>query len=431
LGKPRIVVLEGTYLGKVMPLHEGVQTIGRGEGLADVSIPDKSISKVHATLEVRGDVLHIIDKDSTNGIRVNGDKVRQATIHDQQFFSVGDIYFRFESGEELADQIKDFKLKVQCVFDEIKRVIVGQEDVLKQIVACIFAGGHSLMVGVPGLAKTVTVNSLAQVLDLSFKRVQFTPDLMPSDITGTNILTEAEDGSKSFRFVKGPVFTQLLLADEINRTPPKTQASLLEAMQEKQVTVGDKTMPLPKPFVVIATQNPIEQEGTYVLPEAQLDRFMFNIHVDYPTLQEEEEILRRTTMKQNIPLKKILKVEEIMQFQSAIQQIEVSSYVISYAARLVRTTRLNGEDRDPEISDLLEWGAGPRAGQYLIWGAKAYAAMDGRLHTTCEDVRACAIPVLRHRISPNFQSQAQGIKSEDIVKRIVAKVKEPGVPKFI
>jgi len=431
LGKPRIVVLEGDLLGKVFNLSEGVQTIGRGDNVADIVVPDKSISKVHATLEIRGDLLYIIDKDSTNGIFFQRERVRQATVKDQQFFAVGDIYFRFEAGEELADVLKDFQTKITSVLDEIRRKIVGQEEVLKQTIASIFAGGHCLMVGVPGLAKTVTVNSLSQVLDLDFKRVQFTPDLMPSDITGTNIIHEDEDGNKGFKFVEGPIFTQLLLADEINRTPPKTQAALLEAMQEKQVTVGDKSMKLPKPFIVIATQNPIEQEGTYVLPEAQLDRFMFNIHVDYPSMKEEEEILRRTTLKQDIPLKKIMSAKDIVQYQHAVQQVEVSSYVISYAARLVRATRINGEDNDPEIAEMLEWGAGPRAGQYLIWGAKAFAAMDGRMTITCEDVRKCAIPVMRHRISPNFQSQAQGISSDDIIKKILEKVKEPEIPKFV
>lgn len=431
MGKPRIVVLEGDLLGKVFNLSEGVQTIGRGDNVADIVVPDKSISKVHATLEIRGDLLYIIDKDSTNGIFFQRERVRQATVKDQQFFAVGDIYFRFEAGEELADVLKDFQTKITSVLDEIRRKIVGQEEVLKQTIASIFAGGHCLMVGVPGLAKTVTVNSLSQVLDLDFKRVQFTPDLMPSDITGTNIIHEDEDGNKGFKFVEGPIFTQLLLADEINRTPPKTQAALLEAMQEKQVTVGDKSMKLPKPFIVIATQNPIEQEGTYVLPEAQLDRFMFNIHVDYPSMKEEEEILRRTTLKQDIPLKKIMSAKDIVQYQHAVQQVEVSSYVISYAARLVRATRINGEDNDPEIAEMLEWGAGPRAGQYLIWGAKAFAAMDGRMTITCEDVRKCAIPVMRHRISPNFQSQAQGISSDDIIKKILEKVKEPEIPKFV
>ena len=431
MGKPRIVVLEGDLLGKVFNLSEGVQTIGRGDDVADIVIPDKSISKVHATLEIRGDLLYIIDKDSTNGIFFQRERVRQATVKDQQFFAVGDIYFRFEAGEELADVLKDFQTKITSVLDELKRKIVGQEEVLKQTIASIFAGGHCLMVGVPGLAKTVTVNSLSQVLDLSFKRVQFTPDLMPSDITGTNIINEDENGNKGFKFVEGPIFTQLLLADEINRTPPKTQAALLEAMQEKQVTVGDKSMKLPKPFIVIATQNPIEQEGTYVLPEAQLDRFMFNIHVDYPSMKEEEEILRRTTIKQDIPLKKIMSAKDILQFQRAVQQIEVSSYVISYAARIVRSTRINTEDNDPEIADMLEWGAGPRAGQYLIWGGKAFAAMDGRMTVTCEDIRKSAIPVMRHRISPNFQAQAQGVSSDDIVKKIIAKVKEPEIPKFV
>lgn len=431
MGKPRIVVLEGDLLGKVFNLSEGVQTIGRGDDVADIVVPDKSISKVHANLEIRGDLLYIIDKDSTNGIFYQRERVRQATVKDQEFFAVGDIYFRFEAGEELADVLKDFQTKISSVLDELRRKIVGQEEVLKQTIACIFAGGHCLMVGVPGLAKTVTVHSLSQVLDLNFKRVQFTPDLMPSDITGTNIIHEDEQGVKGFKFVEGPVFTQLLLADEINRTPPKTQAALLEAMQERQVTVGQKSMKLPKPFIVIATQNPIEQEGTYVLPEAQLDRFMFNIHVDYPSMKEEEEILRRTTLKQDIPLKKIMSAKDILQFQHAVQQVEVSSYVISYAARLVRATRISADDKDPEIAGMLEWGAGPRAGQYLIWGGKAFAAMEGRMTVNCEDIRKCAVPVMRHRILPNFQAQAQGISADDIIKKILEKVKEPEIPKFV
>jgi MoxR-like ATPase len=431
LGKPRIIVLEGDLLGKVIHLKEGIQSIGRDKDLADIVVADKSISKVHATLEVRDESLYVIDKGSTNGLFYNRQKVRQANILDQQFFAVGDIYFRFEAGEDLSEVIKDFQMRTVSLLDELRRKIVGQEDVLKQVLACIFAGGHCLVVGVPGLAKTVVVNSLSQVLDLGFKRVQFTPDLMPSDIIGTNIITELDDGSKGFKFVKGPIFTQLLLADEINRTPPKTQAALLEAMQERQVTVGDKSLRLPKPFIVVATQNPIEQEGTYLLPEAQLDRFMFNILIDYPSLREEEEILRRTTHKQEIPLKKIVKADEIIHFQNAIQQIEVSSYVISYAAKLVRATRKESEDGVSEITDLLEWGAGPRAGQYLIWGAKVYAAMDGRLHVTCDDVRRCALPVLRHRISPNFQAQAQGIKADTIVTQALKLIQEPEIPKFL
>ncbi|MCM8535648.1 MAG: AAA family ATPase [Lentisphaeraceae bacterium] len=431
MGKPRIVVVEGENLGKVFYLSEGVQTIGRGKGQADIVVADKSISKIHATLEVRDDVLYLIDKESTNGIYYNREKIRQANVSDQQFFGVGDIYFRFEAGEDLADVIKDFQLRVTTVLDELKRKIVGQEDVLKQLLASVFAGGHCLMVGVPGLAKTVTVNSLSEVLGLDFKRIQFTPDLMPSDILGTNVLVNTSDGGKDFKFIKGPIFTQLLLADEINRTPPKTQAALLEAMQEHQVTVSEQCRKLPSPFTVIATQNPIEQEGTYVLPEAQLDRFMFNVHVDYPSLREEEEILRRTTMKQDLPLKQILNAAELQQYQRAIQQIEVSSYVISYAAKLVRSTRLEGEDKIDEVASLLEWGAGPRAGQFLVWGAKAFAAMDGRLHVSCDDIRKCAVPVLRHRISLNFQAQAQSINPVDVINKILAMVREPEIPKFL
>ena len=429
MAQPRLIVLEGELLGKAFTLNDGLITVGRKD--AGLVIPDKSISKLHATLELNGDTLNVVDKDSTNGIHFDGDRVRQVTVRDQEIFAIGKVYVRFETGEELPEIIKDFQAKIVNVKDELKRVIVGQEHVLELIIASIFGGGHCLMVGVPGLAKTVIVNSISQVLDLEFKRVQFTPDLMPTDITGTNIIADNEDGTRGFKFVPGPIFTQLLLADEINRTPPKTQAALLEAMQEKQVTAGDQTRNLPKPFIVIATQNPIEQEGTYTLPEAQQDRFMFNIFVDYPTASEEEEILRRTTLKQKIPLKKIMSCKEILMYQQAVQQIEVSSYVISYASKLVRCTRLRGDDSDPEIREMLEWGAGPRAGQYLIWGAKAIAAMDGRLHVSCEDVRSVAVPVLRHRIAANFQAQASGITTDDIVNKILEKVQEPEVPKFV
>lgn len=428
--KARITILEGERLGQSFDLTEKAITIGRDQ-VADFTIEEPSISKLHAKIELKGSSLLLSDNGSTNGVWYKQQKVKTAVIENGEFFAVGNVYFRFDYGDDLALTLDVFQKKVTLILDELRRKIVGQEDVLKQIIASVFAGGHCLMVGVPGLAKTVTVNALSQVLDLGFKRVQFTPDLMPTDITGTNILEENEDGKRYFKFVEGPIFTQLLLADEINRTPPKTQASLLEAMQEKQVTVGDKSMQLPKPFIVIATQNPIEQEGTYALPEAQQDRFMFNIVLDYPSQSEEEEILRRTTIKQDIPLKVIMNANDILRFQDAVQQVEVSSYVISYAATLVRSTRLRGDDIQEEIAQYLEWGAGPRAGQYLIWGAKAFAAMDGRLSVTCQDVRDCAVPVLRHRIAPNFQAQAEGVTSEDVVKMILQKVEEPEVPKFL
>jgi MoxR-like ATPase len=426
----RIVILDGDLLGRNFIIPQGrIITVGRDD-VADVVIPHPSISKIHASFELRGDQLVVSDRESTNGIRLNGERIRQAALNDQSIFAIGDIQLRFESGEELADTLREFKARTEGIMDELRKRIVGQEEVLQQLLACIFAGGHALMVGVPGLAKTVTVNSLAQALDLSFRRVQFTPDLMPSDITGTTILQDTEEGRR-FKFVEGPVFTQLLLADEINRTPPKTQASLLEAMQERQVTAGDRTLKLPQPFVVIATQNPIEQEGTYVLPEAQLDRFMFNIAIDYPSRSEEEEILRRTTSPQESTLRKVMHAQEILMFQRAVRQVETSSLVISYAARLVRATRLSGEDSDSEIRTLLEWGAGPRAGQYLLFGAKSFAAMQGRAHATCADVRRAAMPVLRHRISTNFQAQARGVRSDDVIKLLLERIKEPEMPKFV
>ena len=313
---------------------------------------------------------------------------------------------------------------------ELHRVIVGQDAVIEQILAAIFTGGHCLLVGVPGLAKTLVVSTIARLLDVEFRRIQFTPDLMPSDITGTTVLEENEQGRREFRFVEGPVFTNILLADEINRTPPKTQAALLQAMQEREVTVGQTTYDLPEPFFVIATQNPIEQEGTYPLPEAQLDRFMFNVMVDYPSLDEEEEILRVTTSGESPDVRKVLSARSILYLQKQISQIAVSPLVISYVARLVRATRPRDPAAPEFIQTLVDWGAGPRAGQYLIAGAKAVAAMDGRPNITIDDVRRVAIPVLRHRLSTNFQAQAEGMTTDDIVEKLLDDVPEPNVPKY-
>lgn len=314
--------------------------------------------------------------------------------------------------------------------DELQKVIVGQAEVLEQILAAIFTRGHCLLVGVPGLAKTLMVSTLARILDVQFKRIQFTPDLMPSDITGTNVLEEDEQGKRYFRFVEGPVFTNVLLADEINRTPPKTQAALLQAMQEREVTVGQQTYPLPEPFFTIATQNPIEQEGTYPLPEAQLDRFMFNIKVDYPTLEEEERILAVTTRSEKAEVRKILNGKAIVSLQKLVNSVAVSPYIIQYVARLVRATRPNDSASPPFIREMVDWGAGPRAGQFLIQGGKAMAAMDGRFTVDVEDVRKLAVPVLRHRVSTNFQAQAEGMTSDDLVRRLIKEVPTPSVPKF-
>jgi len=314
--------------------------------------------------------------------------------------------------------------------EELQKVIVGQNDVIEQIFAAIFTRGHCLLVGVPGLAKTLMVSTLARILDIGFKRIQFTPDLMPSDITGTNVLDEDEHGKRQFRFVEGPIFTNILLADEINRTPPKTQAALLQAMQEREVTVGQTTYTLPEPFFTIATQNPIEQEGTYPLPEAQLDRFMFNIKVDYPTSDEEEQILSATTRNEKPEVRKVLSGRAILNLQKLVGSVAVSEYIIKYVARLVRATRPKSDGAPDFVRELVDWGAGPRAGQFLIHGGKALAAMDGRFSVAIEDIRKVAIPVLRHRVSTNFQAQAEGMTTEDVIERLLREIPTPDIPKF-
>jgi MoxR-like ATPase len=332
--------------------------------------------------------------------------------------------------EQAPKMLEQIRRSRNLILDEVSKVIIGQEDVIRQMLACVLARGHCLLVGVPGLAKTIMVKTLARLMAMSFKRIQFTPDLMPSDITGTNIIEEDAAGKREFKFIQGPLFAHIVLADEINRTPPKTQAALLEAMQEKQVTVGKTTYELPRPFFVIATQNPIEQEGTYPLPEAQLDRFMFNVHVDYPQLQEEEKILATTTAGESPEIRQVLGAKDILAIQTIVEKVAVANYLISYVAKLVRATRPKSPDAPDFIRKLLEWGAGPRAGQYLILGAKAMAAMDGRANVSSDDIRRLAVPVMRHRISPNFQAQAEGIDSVDIVKKLVQTIEEPKVAKY-
>ena len=325
----------------------------------------------------------------------------------------------------LGDVLREFADHQQTIRSELAKVIVGQTETIEQLLAAIFTRGHCLLEGVPGLAKTLMVSTLADIMDVSFKRIQFTPDLMPSDITGTQVLEEDAEGKRSFRFVQGPIFTNILLADEINRTPPKTQAALLEAMQERQVTVGRDTMDLPQPFFCIATQNPIEQEGTYPLPEAQLDRFMFNIKVGYPTAEEEEQILTTTTRGETATVNKVLTSRAILNVQKLVGSIAVNPFVIRYATQLVRATRPK-EDTAPEyVQELVDWGAGPRAGQNLIAGAKALAAMDGRFSVDPGDVKRIAIPVLRHRIAANFQAQAEGMDTDDIILRLLEDVAPP------
>ncbi len=327
--------------------------------------------------------------------------------------------------------VRQFAQSRQAMKQELGKVIIGQHEVLDQIFAAILARGHCLLIGVPGLAKTLIVSSIARIISVGFKRIQFTPDLMPSDITGTNVIDEDENRRRLFRFVRGPIFANVILADEINRTPPKTQAAMLEAMQERQVTVGQETYPLDAPFFVIATQNPIEQEGTYPLPEAQQDRFMFNIFVDYPSANEEETILATTTSGAKPLLQPIFDAEQILKMQRLVASVPISEYVIKYCSKLVRATRPADPTAPDYIKKMVDYGAGPRAGQYLIMGAKAFAAMDGRLTAGIDDVRRVAIPVLRHRIACNFAASAEGVDSVAIVKQLIETVPEPEVPKYV
>lgn len=313
-----------------------------------------------------------------------------------------------------AAAIDAFSEKFKALKNEIAKVIVGQEEVINQVLISIFSRGHCLLVGVPGLAKTLLVNTISDVLGLSFNRIQFTPDLMPSDIIGSEILDE----NRQFKFIKGPLFANIILADEINRTPPKTQAALLEAMQEKAVTASGKRYALPEPFFVLATQNPIEQEGTYPLPEAQLDRFMFNVLLDYPKYEEELAIVKYTTTDTKVELNKILNGDEIIFFQNLIRKMPVADNVLEYAVKLTSKTRPNGAFAPDIVKRYIDWGAGPRASQFLIVGAKCHAAMNGKYSPDIEDVRAIALPILRHRVVRNYKAEAEGYSIESIIAEI-------------
>ncbi len=335
------------------------------------------------------------------------------------------------STDRISDYLAQFAQTRTQLLDQLRRVIIGQNDVVEQILAAIFTRGHCLLVGVPGLAKTLMVSSIAQILDVGFKRVQFTPDLMPSDITGTTVLDETPEGRREFRFIQGPIFANILLADEINRTPPKTQAALLQAMQEREVTIGSETHKLPDPFFVIATQNPIEQEGTYPLPEAQLDRFMFNVKVDYPTLDEEKRIVSMTAKDETAELSKVLTGKAILNLQKLVRSVPVGDYVTDYVVKLVRATRPQDPTAPDFIKRMIDYGAGVRAGQYLVRAGQAFAAMDGRFSVAIDDIKKAAIPVLRHRLAANFQAQAEGKSSDDIVVELLKTVSDPEPSKYV
>jgi MoxR-like ATPase len=325
-----------------------------------------------------------------------------------------------------TDAVEELAGAYRRMTDQIGKVIIGQQKVVEQLLMALFSRGHCLLVGVPGLAKTLLVSTVARILHLTFKRIQFTPDLMPADITGTDILQDDPDtGRRQFTFLRGPIFANMILADEINRTPPKTQAALLEAMQEHHVTAGGHSYHLPEPFFVLATQNPIEQEGTYPLPEAQLDRFMFNVTVGYPSREEELAIMKRTTSTYEAELEPILTGEQILRLQQVVRQVAVAEHVFSYTADLVRATRPQEPSAPKFITDWVGWGAGPRASQYLILGGKARALLHGRLHVTTEDIKEVAFPVLRHRLVTTFHADAEEIAADQIISKLIQTISLP------
>jgi MoxR-like ATPase len=437
-----IQFLSGPLEGKRFELSRDRIRLGRHEG-CDIQLDDASVSGQHAELILTEGRWQLADLNSSNGLTVNEQNFTRGWLASGDLVGIGNNSFIIHSdvtteetaaivasSEDLA-LVHQMRERTDRIRLEVGKVIVGQRDVLEQVLMCMIAGGHALLIGLPGMAKTLLVRTISQVLDLKYKRVQFTPDLMPSDIIGTDVLdTDPATGNKEFRFIKGPIFCNLLLADEINRTPPKTQAALLEAMQEKMVTAGNKSYTLQEPFFVLATQNPIEQEGTYPLPEAQLDRFMFNILVDYPAPHEEEEILRATTGGKRAEPQAVLTREEILQLQEVTRKVPVSDHIIKYVTRLVGATRPSNEDAPEVTKQFVSTGAGPRAGQYLILAAKATAILEGRIHISCADIRRAAPPVLRHRILTNFAADSEGMTSLDIIAKLLKEVPEPGAEAY-
>lgn len=471
----------GPHSGRRFELPDQGLVIGRNADV-DITISDPLVSGRHAHIMRENGSWIVRDLESSNGTYVNGSSISSTPLKAGDVIEVGESRFEFNadpkvrtgshparpaaqtieklpkspkpskpstppepakpaksaapaklppapaaaSAEDVA-LVEKMRGNTDAIRREVAKVVIGQTSVMDEVLMCMIAGGHALLVGLPGLAKTLMISTIARVVDLDFKRIQFTPDLMPSDITGTDILeTNRDTQEKEFRFIRGPIFCNLLLADEINRTPPKTQAALLEAMQEKRVTAGNKTFDLDAPFFVLATQNPIEQEGTYPLPEAQMDRFMFNIWVDYPSEKEEEEIVSSTTVSGGAEPEQILKKEDILQLQDVVRKIPVSPHVVKYAIRLVRATRPANEEAPDFIKEFVSIGAGPRAGQFLILAAKARAVLEGRIHVASSDIRAASIPVLRHRIYTNFAADSEGLDSMTIIGRLLDAIDEPG-----
>ena len=441
-----IVFINGPSKGERVELSPEGSRFGRRPECAGV-VPDLQVSSFHCKIQLEKTGWTVSDLDSSNGTFLNGAPITSAPLGDGDIVRVGDTNLQFvaalaggngvakkapaAAGETVAVHddlalVEQMGRRAVRIREEIGKVIVGQYHVVEEILMAMIGGGHALLIGMPGMAKTLMVSTIARVFNLDFRRVQFTPDLMPSDITGTEILeTNRDTGDREFRFLRGPLFCNLLLADEINRTPPKTQAALLEAMQEHRVTVGNQTYALGEPFFVLATQNPIEQEGTYPLPEAQLDRFMFNIWVDYPSAEEEEIIVEATTRSTRAQAESVLTKAEVLQLQEVVRKIPVSSHVIKYATRLVRSTRPAGAEAPDFIKEYVSTGAGPRASQVMIMAAKARAVMEGRIHVSCNDIRKAALPVLRHRILTNFAADSEGLTAVHLIERLLKHVPEP------
>ncbi len=440
----KLTFVEGPLEGQKFELPTTGTTIGRSRR-CDITLSDGKVSGEHALLRLDGGLWWVYDLQSSNGTRVNDNETPAAHLKEGDRIGVGDSVCVFTSDGEAGEKegaaqpepvphvvhmegddiqiVKDLNDAYRRMQEQLGRVIVGQKAVIEQVLIAIFCRGHALLVGVPGVAKTLLVSTLSHVLDLTFKRVQFTPDLMPSDITGTDVLEEDHTtGKRYFRFVQGPIFANMVLADEINRTPPKTQAALLEAMQEHRVTVGEQTYRLPEPFFVLATQNPIEQEGTYPLPEAQLDRFMFNIIVDYPGSDEEHDIIRQVTGAHQPEIEVALTTEEVLRLQQVVRRVPVADHVINYARDLARATRPKDETAPDFVKEMVAWGAGPRAGIYLVTTAKARAILQGRFHATTEDIKAVSLPVLRHRVLTTFNAEAAGVSSDEIVRLLLEQI---------
>jgi MoxR-like ATPase len=433
---PDLLIIRAPQQPEISVALNGQPIVIGSDPACQVVVNDPAVLPHHAYVGPEDGAWRVMAYDANSPLIVDNKNVPDLRLDKPTRFAIGNTQVEFtrdsvvptrrDSAENPEAAVAQLKGAMERIRSEMARVVIGQADVVNQILVALFARGHCLLVGTPGLAKTLMARTLADSLELGCKRVQFTPDLMPADITGTQVLEQdAASGARNFRFKQGPIFTNLLLADEINRTPPKTQAALLEAMQERRVTISGQSYDLPAPFFVIATQNPIEQEGTYPLPEAQLDRFMFSVKVAYPSAADEERIIMETTQDTLAQVSRVLSADALIDFQHLVRKTPVSRHVGAYVTRLVRATRPDAPDAPDFIKNWIRWGAGPRAGQYLLLAAKSNALLQGRLNVSSDDVRAYALPVLRHRVLCNFAAASEGVDSDEIVRRLIKAIPEP------